>query len=90
MGTDSDPATESNPNRALHTCAVPASCARLYLNASNIYTQKASGNTLTPFTRKVDIFDVTAGEVRVVAKVSWSFHGTPYAVTVTDHVTTWQ
>jgi prepilin-type N-terminal cleavage/methylation domain-containing protein len=89
VDTDSSPGAESNPNRALHTCE--STCAPLYLNASHVYTQVASGNTKTPFTRKLDISQVGSGsEAKVVSKVSWNFHGVPYSVTITDHITAWQ
>jgi prepilin-type N-terminal cleavage/methylation domain-containing protein len=31
-----------------------------------------------------------SADVCVISKVTWSFHGTPYAVQITDHLTPWQ
>ncbi|MFA6502790.1 MAG: type II secretion system protein [Candidatus Paceibacterota bacterium] len=59
----------------------------------NIYTQRnLTGSMQTPFTRTIQVSDVagTTEEEQVVSTVSWSFHGTPYIVTVTNHVTAWQ
>jgi prepilin-type N-terminal cleavage/methylation domain-containing protein len=64
-------------------------CTPLYLAPTNVYTQ-TSGGTVTPFTRTVQAVDVTASDEKIVSRVSWSFHGLPYAVTVTDHLTPWQ
>ncbi|MHB1163407.1 MAG: type IV pilus modification PilV family protein [Minisyncoccota bacterium] len=71
----------------------------LYL-AGGIFTQQnSSGATLTPFRRTVQVETVTGAptdslgnpaDVRIVSTVSWDSHGTPYQVTVTDHLTPWQ
>ncbi|MBU6491039.1 prepilin-type N-terminal cleavage/methylation domain-containing protein [Patescibacteria group bacterium] len=66
------------------------SCTPLYL-ASGVYTQQnLSGSVKTVFTRTVQAVDVSANDKRIVSTVAWSFHGIPYAVTVTDHLTPWQ
>ena len=78
------------------------SCAPLYLtgctNSSgalsctppNIYTQQdVSGSIRSPFTRTIQGIVISANEVKVVSTVSWDFHGTPYSVTVSDHLTAW-
>jgi len=68
------------------------SCAALYLtqlsNGTYGYTQQ--GGTVTPFTRTVQAIDVSASDERIVSMVSWSYHGTPYSVTISDHLTPWQ
>ena len=66
-----------------------ASCTPLYLS-SGIYTEQSGNGTMTPFTRTVQAIAVSASDERIVSTVSWTFHGTPYTVTVTDHLTPWQ
>ncbi|MFM2330555.1 MAG: hypothetical protein RLZZ26_62 [Candidatus Parcubacteria bacterium] len=47
----------------------------------------------TKFARTIQLVDAStngATDVRVVSKVTWSFHGTPYTVNITDHLTPWQ
>ncbi len=61
----------------------------LWLAPTNIYTP-TSGGTQTPFTRTIQTVSVTATDEQVVSKVSWSYHGTPYSVTISDHLTPWQ
>jgi len=68
--------------------ATHPACTPLYLS-NNIYTQEVAG-VATPFTRTVQVVDVTATDVRVVSTVSWSYHSTPYAITITSHLTPWQ
>jgi len=67
------------------------SCTPLYL-ANGIYTQKSDvlGSIKTPFTRTVQLIDVSANDERVVATVFWMYHNQRYSVTVTDHLTPWQ
>ncbi|MFZ3043509.1 MAG: prepilin-type N-terminal cleavage/methylation domain-containing protein [Minisyncoccia bacterium] len=72
---------------SLQTCS-GASCTALYLS-NNIYTQQQLG-TRTPFTRTIQAVDVSANDERIVSTVSWSFHGTSYSVSITDHLTPWQ
>lgn len=68
-----------------------ASCAPLYL-ANGIYTERSgiAGAVRTPFTRTIQAFDTAADDERIVSTVSWSFHGVPYSVSITDHLTPWQ
>lgn len=44
----------------------------------------------TPFTRTVQATMVTDKDEKVVSTVSWSYHGTPYSVTISNHLTPWQ
>jgi prepilin-type N-terminal cleavage/methylation domain-containing protein len=84
-------------NESLGPCKLPFGsgndCAPLYLTPSNIYTQNSSPpNVQTPFTRTIQIEDIssTVSEVNVISTVSWNFHATPYSVSITDHLTSWQ
>ncbi len=82
-----DPARYMGTGSGLSLTAYSGSMP-LYL-ASGAYTQQATG-VQTPFTRTVQATVVTATDATIVSKVSWSFHGTPYTVAVTDHLTPWQ
>jgi len=75
---------------ALQPCSGPA-CTVLY-TANGIYTQQSGivGAVATPFTRTVQAVDVSATDERIISVVSWSFHETPYVITVTDHLSPWQ
>lgn len=66
-------------------------CSPLYLT-NGIYTIRSdiAGAKQTPFTRTVQAIDVSTGDERIVSKVSWTFHETPYTVTITSHLTPWQ
>lgn len=72
-----------------HSVCPSGVCGPLWLSAANIYTQ-VGGVTQTSFTRTIQTVQVNANEEEVVSKVSWSFHGTPYLVTIIDHLTSWQ
>ena len=67
------------------------SCTPLYLT-NGVYSQQSgiAGAVQTPFTRTIQAIDVSGTDERIVSTVSWSFHGIPYSVTVTDHLTSWQ
>lgn len=81
-------------NNALQICSGP--CAPLYIannGTSNIYTPRTDlGGTRTPFIRTIRVEDILTddNDKRIVSTVSWDFHGTPYSVTITDHLTPWQ
>lgn len=68
-----------------------SSCGPLYL-ANGIYTEQSGipGGVRTSFTRTVQAVTISANDERIVSNVSWSFHGIPYSVTVSDHLTPWQ
>ncbi|MEK7126175.1 MAG: prepilin-type N-terminal cleavage/methylation domain-containing protein [Patescibacteria group bacterium] len=92
-----DPAREmgSGSGFSLQPCSGD-SCGPLYL-ANGIYTQRIdiANSVKTAFTRTIQVVDIpnTPGEYpdkRVVSIVSWSFHGIPRSVTVSDHITPWQ
>lgn len=77
-------------NLSLQPCS-GAVCAPLHLS-NGIYTQQQIG-TVKPFTRTIQVLDASpsgATDVRIVSTVSWDFHGTPYFVIITDHLTPWQ
>jgi len=62
--------------------------APLYLSNS-IYTQQQLGSK-TSFTRTIQFAAVSGTEESVISTVTWTFHNTPYTVTVIDHFTPWQ
>ncbi len=73
------------------------SCPALHWNGS-VYTQQATG-TLTPYTRSIELRSVPTSavdangnhvELQVLSTVSWSLHGTPYSIVVSDELTEWQ
>jgi prepilin-type N-terminal cleavage/methylation domain-containing protein len=72
--------------QALSTCA--GACSPLYLY-NGMYTQNAAG-TRTPFTATITFSPLSSTEEKIVSTVSWSFHGVPYSVSITDHLTQWQ
>ncbi len=80
---------------SLQQCSVSGTpysvCTPLYI-ANDIYTEQSGlvGAVKTVFTRTIQATDVGAADEGIVSTVSWSFHGTPYTVTVTDHLTPWQ
>lgn len=76
-------------NMSLNACS-GSSCTPLYLAATHVYTQQSSSGTVTPFTRVIQAVAVSSVDEKIVSTVSWSFHGMPYSVTVTDHLTPWQ
>lgn len=70
-------------------------CNPLYRRNSGVYTQVAGSNTLTIFTRTVQVFNVPAAntspdEVRVVSTVSWNDRGSAQSVVVTAYLKPWQ
>jgi prepilin-type N-terminal cleavage/methylation domain-containing protein len=70
--------------------ACSGSCQALNLataGAVSYYTQGAG--QATPFTRTIQAVGAAPGE-KIVSKVSWTFHSTPYSVTVTTNLTPWQ
>ncbi len=73
---------------------VEGSCMPLRLikddSGRSLYRQQSSGGTPTPFTRTIQVLEITASETKVLSKVSWNYHGTPYSITVSDHLTAWQ
>ncbi|MCR4333975.1 MAG: type II secretion system GspH family protein [Patescibacteria group bacterium] len=81
------------PGNASPVASCPGnSCsAPLYILSSGIYSQQnAQGSTITPFVRSIQAVDVSANDEQIISTVSWSYHGIPYSVTVTDHLTPWQ
>jgi len=42
------------------------------------------------FTRTIQVIAISATDEKIVSRVTWSYHGTNYAVTITDHLTPWQ
>ena len=57
----------------------------------NLYTQQnLAGSVQTAFTRTIQVFHLTDTDERIVSTVSWTFHGTPYSVSISVHLTPWQ
>lgn len=77
-------------NSALTVCS-GNSCGPLYL-VNGVYTQQSGlgGAVKTAFTRVLTASQINGNEENITATVTWSFHGTTYTVTVTDHLTSWQ
>ena len=84
------------PGLSLVSCS-GANCLPLYRDA-NGYNEQNRGSK-TPFTRTVRLADVSGApvdplgnpvDIRIVSTVSWSFHGVPYSVTASSHLTPWQ
>ena len=65
---------------------------KLYLLANGVYATERSGQggIITRFARTIQATDVSPNDERIVSKVSWDFHGIPYSVTISDHLTPWQ
>lgn len=66
-----------------------AGCSPLYLNSSNLYTQSATGATLTRFTRTVRVESLSATSARVTVTVTWISVRRAYTVTVTETLYNW-
>lgn len=82
---------------AIFQCVGGGSCAALFLLDNGVYATERSGQSGTPthFSRTIQVIDIpntpdTYPDKQVVSKVSWSFHGSAYAVTIIDHLTPWQ
>jgi len=68
-----------------------AGSAPLRITTADRYTQQnLVGSTPTPFTRTVQVVQLSSTDERVVSTVSWTFHSTNYSVSITDHLTPWQ
>ena len=84
---------DASPGVAMSAALTPCSgnsCTPLYVK-NGAYTQSSSGGAVqTVFTRTLQATTISGNEERIVATVSWNFHGIPYIVTSTDHLTSWQ
>lgn len=78
---------------SLERCASGA-CTPLYLvtlsNGTLGYSQQGGSGIVTPFTRQIQSIVTSPTEEHIISRVSWSFHGVPYVITVDDHLTSWQ
>lgn len=64
-------------------------CAPLYVDG--LYAQRETGESAeTPFTRTVQVTEVSPDEIKIVSTVSWTFRQVPYSVTVSDQLTAWK
>ena len=48
------------------------------------------GSNGTSFMRTIKATTISASDEKIVSEVSWSYHNSPYTVTITDHLTPWQ
>jgi len=63
----------------------------MYLLSNGVYSQQnLPGSVVQPYTRTIQAFTLSASDERIVSMVSWSYHGVPYLVTISDHLTPWQ
>ena len=91
-----DPSKPMDSGNDMSLAPCSGSCAPLHLtqlsNGTYGYTQQ-SGGTVTHFIRTIQVIDASpsgATDVRVISKVSWDFHNTPYSISISDHLTPWQ
>lgn len=68
-----------------------SNCSPLYLLTTPAYSQQnLTGSKETPFIRTIQTRAISSTEELITGTVKWNFHGIPYTVTVTDHLTPWQ
>ncbi len=72
------------PSECAATCA-PLLYSQFFFNPYN----QESG-VQTPFTRTLQVTEVSPTEELIVSTVTWSYRGSQYSVTATDHLTAWQ
>jgi type II secretory pathway pseudopilin PulG len=94
-GSPPNPSTQActlDPtNNTLAQCTIGTDCLPLHLSSgpNSLYTQQNIG-AQTIFTRTIQVVQISGTEERVTSRVTWSFHGTPYTVTITSNLTPWQ
>jgi hypothetical protein len=67
--------------------AFAASTALLKLDTNSVY--RLTTGTNTRFTRKVELFTVSATEIRVRVTVFWTTNRIPFSIQVTDTLHNW-
>ena len=83
-----------NLGNSLTPCS-SGGCATLNLlnsggsNGYYQYTTQPAGSA-TSFTRTINVMNISPTDELIISYVSWQFHGSPYWVTATDHLTPWQ
>src|SRR3989344_3234434 len=65
-------------------------CGPLYILNGSYRQQSGGGAVKTPFTRTIQATWLPNDERSIVATVAWTYNGTPYSVSVSDHLTPWQ
>lgn len=61
------------------------------LSIDGLYAQRETDESAeAPFTRTIQVTEVSSTEIKVVSTVSWTFRNVPYSVTVSDHLTAWK
>jgi|SRR3989338_9213161 len=75
---------------ALASCS-GNTCGQLYLS-NGVYTQQPdiAGSLVTPFVRTVQATLASTNDMRIVSIVRWTSRGTPYTVSIYDHLVPWQ
>ncbi|MBU6214575.1 prepilin-type N-terminal cleavage/methylation domain-containing protein [Patescibacteria group bacterium] len=73
------------------SCGLNQPCGPLYLDPdTQVYTQKIIADVQPFFTRSIQAAAVTPTDELITSTVTWNFHGSPYSVTTSDHLTPWQ
>ena len=90
VGCTLDPSRTMGYGSGNSIAAYSGSATPLWRNNANVYTQQQTSGTVTPFTRTLQVADMSATDERIISKVSWNYRGTPYSVTLYDHLTPWQ
>ena len=65
-------------------------CTPLYMTGGMYRQRSEGGQEPFIFTRSIQAVAISVNEEKIISTVSWSFHGTPYSVTVSDHLTSWK
>jgi prepilin-type N-terminal cleavage/methylation domain-containing protein len=84
--TQGDPHTSSPP--AIRDYSDISSVPYLHLSPAGLYNQQDSGGA-TAFKRTIQLFGVSANEVRVVVTVTWVTKNMPYSTTLQDSLFNW-
>lgn len=77
--------------QGVDACGAPSqsACTKLHITPEGLYTQSATGNTPTVYTRSLTVSDTSAsGYVTVSVTVSWENRGA-YSITLTEELYDW-
>lgn len=67
---------------------VTGSARPLYINPDGVYNQLQSG-TASPFTRTVQLTTLSATEVELKVRVTWSTRGVPHETEIVERIHNW-
>lgn len=81
--------TDSPNNSGMNHYTLVTNVPPLYITSAYLYTNAATGNTPTRFTRYVQLIEVSPTEVRVEATVSWRTLGVNYTFRLQDSLHDW-